>query len=855
MKPAKSFTVYPKLPEELSDLNKLAYNLRWTWNNNTRSLFSRMDMNLWEEVNHDPVALLNRIDQKTLNELANDDSYLYSLRSVMEEFEQYKETEPWFHGKNEYSEDLNIGYFSMEFGLTESMAIYSGGLGVLSGDHLKSSSEIGIPLVGIGLAYKKGYFSQHFTINGWQEEKYPYNDFYNWPMEILKDDEGNRKIISVDFPGRKVYAQVWVAKVGRIPLYLLDTNIDKNSPEDREITFGLYHGGDELRISQEILLGMGGAKLLEQEVSPKSIIHMNEGHSAFAGLQRIKSLMKVADLTFFEAMRTIKASSVFTTHTPVKAGIDKFSPDLVSKYFEDYCNEVGIDSSTLLNLGRIDSKKEDKFSMAILAINLSQKTNGVSELHGEVSRNLWQSLWPNALTEEIPIDSVTNGIHQPSWISHEMSELFNRYVGPSWREEPASSKTWAKVKEIPDGELWRVHETRRTRLVEVSRKILAQYYRNIGRPEREIRKAKSVLDTDALTIGFARRFATYKRGTLIFRDQQRLKEILTDKDKPVQIIISGKAHPHDQPGKELIKNIIKLSEQEEFRNHVVFLPDYDMNIARYLVEGCDIWLNTPRRPKEACGTSGMKAAANGGINFSTLDGWWDEAYNNKIGWAIGDGEEWEDYEDLEEWDHNESNDIYRLLEEQIVPMFYDRGPDRIPRDWVELMKNSMAEICPQYNTNRMLKEYTLNYYVEAHEKSKLLRKNNFQKTKELNKWQNNLEDLWDEIRFIDIEYNSPKKMKIDSQLKVDCQVYLGDIKPDDIDVEIYYGKLNAEGKLEDGNIKKMEVESELGDGKYQFHVKVSNWKSGLNGFTLRMVPSKDALAETDKQKLIFWLES
>ena len=524
--------------------------------------------------------------------------------------------------------------------------------------------------------------------------------------------------------------------------------------------------------------------------------------------------MAESNLTFYEALEIAKAGAVFTTHTPVKAGIDLFPSDLIRKYFEDYCKKVRISIDDLLALGKINNKSNEDFSMAILAIHMAYKTNGVSKLHGKVSRKMWQSLWPDTLEKEIPISSVTNGIHQPSWLSREMVELFNRYLGPAWREEPASSKTWDRVKEIPDGELWRVHQTRRTRLVEFARRKLADHYRDLDLPETEIQKAESVLDTNALTIGFARRFATYKRGTLIFRDVERLKEIITDPEKPVQIILSGKAHPQDKEGKELIKRIFDYSKDEVLRNHVVFLADYNMNIARYLVEGCDVWLNTPRRPQEACGTSGMKAAANGALNFSTLDGWWDEAYHRDLGWAIGNREELEDYNSVEEWDHNEANDIYRLLEEQIIPAFYDRGRDNMPRRWIKLMKNSMADICPMFNNNRMLKEYTLDYYIPAFNQSKKLREDNFEKATKIASWKKEIASRWDEIRFLDIETSSTRGLKINSKLEIQAEVFLGDITTEDVNVEIYFGKLNAERELENGKIAEMEVEEELDGNKY-----------------------------------------
>ncbi len=850
MKPIKTFTISPLLPDRLKRLYELAYNLRWSWNADMRELFRRLDMDLWEEVGHNPVLLLSRIDQKILEKRAQDDSYVYMLDQIAKEFDQSMQRTTWYQQEKKLNNNLKIAYFSMEYGISESLPVYSGGLGVLSGDHLKSSSELGIPLIGVGLSYQKGYFQQHLTVSGWQEENYPINDFYNMPLSVQSDENGAPHLIKVTFPGREVQAKIWKAQIGRIPLYLLDTNIEQNAPEDRRITSELYGGDDELRIKQEIILGMGGIKALSLTEENVCIYHLNEGHSAFSGLERIKILIKDNDISFDEAFEVVKRSSIFTTHTPVKAGIDIFPPEMIKKYFSKYCEEVGITIERLLALGcKGASNGKEDFSMAILAINQAYKTNAVSRLHGAVSRQMWKSLWPNVLTQEIPITSVTNGVHQASWISKEMSELFDRYLGPRWLEEPADQSTWKKVLQIPDGELWRTHERRRARLVGFARRQLEQQYREMGLPVAEIDKARSVLNPEALTIGFARRFATYKRATLIFRDPERLAKILTDKERPVQIIIAGKAHPKDAEGKEYIRQILKLAQQPPFRQYVVFLENYNMNIARYLVQGCDVWLNTPRRGREACGTSGMKAAANGLLNFSTLDGWWDEIYCPEIGWALGEREE---HDDFEYWDQQEAIEIYKIMEDQIIPMFYTRGADQMPRDWINKMKQSMVEICPLYNTNRMLQEYTFDFYTPAAARLSQLTENNYELAKNLTAWKQKVKKGWDSIRFLNVESDETKDLSIKSKFTIQTDIYLDGLDPADIDVQIYYGKLNSQSLIQDGKFLSMQNTEKMSENKYRYRGEISDWVSGLNGFTLRIIPSHAALANPFEDGLIYW---
>ncbi len=851
MKPIKTFTVSPILPQRLQRLRDIADNLWWSWESDARELFRRLDADLWEETRHNPLLVLSRIDQKILYEREQDDSYVYQLERVAEKFDQYMQRTPWYKKRNGFVQDLNVAYFSMEYGITECLPIYSGGLGVLSGDHLKSASELGIPLTGVGLLYQKGYFQQTLNINGWQEEKYPVNDFYNMPLTLVVDEENNPELVKIPFPGRTVYTRIWKAMVGRVPLYLLDTNIAENLPEDRKITAELYGGDGEVRIQQEIVLGIGGFIVLDTVGVSKFICHMNEGHSAFSSLEKIRKLVVQNGLFFYEALEVAKSSAVFTTHTPVKAGIDIFPSELIKKYFETYCKEVSISIDELLALGRRDpADTEEDFSMAILAMKLSYKTNAVSKLHRKVASEMWQSLWPDILPQEIPIGNVTNGIHHGSWVSRETSGLFDRYLGPKWLAEPADKSVWEKVEDIPDGELWRTHERRRERLIAFARKKLQEQYSNLGKSQSEIERAKSILNSEALTIGFARRFALYKRATLILNDPDRLAKLLTNKDFPVQIIFAGKAHPKDEGGKKLIRQIVKLASEEPFRQHIVFLENYDMNIARYLVQGCDLWLNTPIRGLEACGTSGMKAIANGALHFSTLDGWWDEIYKPGIGWAIGKRE---DYDDLDYRNEHEANALYEVLEKEIIPTFYRRD-DALPREWISMIKRSMVGICPIFNTNRMLSEYTSDFYYPSAVRAIKMEENDFSIARDLSEWKKSIKKQWNSIRFLNVESGTTGSISIKSSIIVKAEIYLGNILPDDVDVQIYYGKLDSDRLIKDGELVSMSVEDNPDSKKYIYKSEISSWESGLNGFTIRVIPKHEALDCPLEEGLIHWFE-
>ncbi len=664
----------------------------------------------------------------------------------------------------------------------------------------------------------------------------------------MKDD--NPLIIEVEFPGRIVYAQVWECNIGRIRLYLMDTNISQNSIEDRTITDQLYGGDVEMRIKQEMLLGIGGYRLLKALGKNITVYHMNEGHSAFLSIERIYDAMVNYKMNFHEAHEFITAGTVFTTHTPVPAGNDRFSPELIDKYLSHYYNKLGISREEFLALGRENpADKMETFCMTVLAIKTAAHCNGVSKLHGFVSRKMWRNIWPGLPVNEVPIHHVTNGVQILSWTSDEMMRLLNRYLGPRWIDNPVDKTIWKNIDSIPDSELWRCRERLRERVVAFARKKLKEQLIARGAPRSEVEKADSVLDSEALTIGFARRFATYKRATLILKDMQRLERILLDKERPVQIIFAGKAHPRDNMGKELIKRVIHLGRDDRFRSKIVFLEDYDINIARYLVQGVDVWLNTPIRPQEASGTSGMKVVPNGALNISVLDGWWPEAFNGNNGWAIGKGEE---YDDPDYQDEVESLSLYNILEQEVIPLFYTRGADGIPREWVRRIKESMKTILPQFNTNRMVKEYTEMYYLTAHDNYLKFSNDNFKISRNLAKWKNQIRQKWPQISIESITHESKKEIIVGSQLKARAVINLGDFKPTDVQVELYFGNLNQKGEIEEGAALPMLMVEDLGNGRYSYEGRMLCLKSGQFGFTVRVIPLHTDMPRKYESQLITW---
>jgi glycogen phosphorylase len=859
VKPIGTFSVIPALPPPLEGLRDIAYNLRWAWGHDAIELFRRLDNDLWETTGHNPVLMLGTIKQEKLEEASRDDAFLAHLERLLERHESYLQSEgSWFERlqRDRAGKPFTIAYFSAEFGLTECLSIFAGGLGILAGDHLKSASDLGIPLIGVGLLYQQGYFRQYLNQAGWQQESYEDNDFHNLPITPVCRADGTVLIVQVEYPGRPVAAQVWRAQVGRIPLYLLDTNIAANQRlEDRNITEQLYGGDREMRIKQEIMLGIGGYRALHALGIEATVYHMNEGHSAFLALERIRHLMETRRLSFSEARVLASASLVFTTHTPVEAGHDYFSLDQMDRYFGGYARELGLTLPDLLALGRsAPSDTQSDFCMTVLALRLSSHNNGVSKLHGEVSRRMWQALWPSVPVNEIPIRHITNGVHFRSWISLEMNQLYDRYFGPRWREEPADSEVWGRVFSISAEELWRTHERRRERLVAWARRWVSRQRLRRGASEREIEAAEEILDPDALTIAFARRFATYKRATLILRDLPRLERILTNSQYPVQLIFAGKAHPQDDAGKELIRQIAELANRPELGRHLVFLEDYDMSVARYLVAGADVWLNTPLRPNEASGTSGMKAAANGALNLSTLDGWWDELWHMRdeparIGWAIGKGESYQNHADQ---DQVEAEALYELLERDVIPLFYERGPDRLPRKWIDHMKASIGTICPFVNTHRMVKDYTCQVYLEVHEHYRALEMDDASRMKALAAWTARLRQEWPSVRMEAIEQGPEGSLMVGAKVPVRARVQLGALEPGDVTVELYLGRLSPAGEFIDAVSTQMEPVEKDSRGDYLFEGVTSLPESGIHGFTVRIRPHHPDLSVPFLPGLICW---
>ena len=847
------YMVSPSLPKELEPLLEITKNFWWCWNQKAVNLLRTIDIDNYDEKDHNPIRILGESSQECFYNMLHDDAAMMNLAEVYDEFKTYMNQETWYASldDSQKTENEKIAYFSFEYGLHESLPNYSGGLGILSGDHLKSASDLGLPFIAVGLLYRKGYFRQYLNADGWQQEYDIENDFFNLALEKVLDSNGETMKVDVDLPGRKVYAQIWKANVGRIQLYYLDANIEENSVEDRDITAQLYGGNLETRIQQEILLGIGGIKALKKLGIKPTIYHMNEGHSAFLSLERMRQLMIDDKLDRKTAREVVFSSNVFTTHTPVPAGNDVFPIEMMQKYFVDYIKQIDMSMEEFLKLGKIDpnNQKED-FCMTVLALNLSAENNGVSELHGHVSREMWKDIWKGVPAKELPIDSITNGIHTLSWISFDMQNLLDRYLGPRWRTKPLEYGIWERVQKIPDAELWRTHERRKERLIDFCRERLKAQIINRGFTKNEINHAEQILTPEALTIGFARRFATYKRGTLLFRDIERLKKIISNPHRPVQIIFAGKAHPHDNGGKELIKNIAEICRREEFRDHIVFLEDYDINVARYMVQGVDVWLNNPRRPLEASGTSGMKVPPNGGLNFSILDGWWDEAYDGQNGWAIGNREE---YTDLEYQDEVESNALYNVLENEIIPLYYERGRDDIPRQWVTAMKWSMQTVCPQFSTNRMVADYFNKFYTNASRRYINMTSDDFKKSKELKSWKDNISSKWSKVSFENTMSEMPSRnLQVGSKFEVKTIVNLGNIAPDSVRVELYHGKLSMKDEITEPTIVEMKHSSDLGNGRHSFIGSLECVNTGQSGYAIRMYPYHKDLGYKFDMKMIIW---
>lgn len=827
IQPLREFLVRPALPPALARLSQLAHNVLWAWEPTIRTVFRRLDPQLWSVCGHNPVSMLGRIPQSALEKSAADPRYLALYRRACERYDAYMHRPaPSANG------NMLIAYFSMEYGLVECMPTYSGGLGVLSGDFLKACSDADVPVVACGLLYQTGYLQQYLNPDGWQQERYPVNDFYTLPVTPVVDSSGAERRIQVKLPTGVVNVKLWQMNVGRVKLFLLDTNIPENErPEHRDITDALYGGDNHTRIRQEIVLGVGGLRALKALGYEPTVYHMNEGHSAFLALERVRVLMQERRLSFEEAVEASRNNNVFTTHTSVPAGLDIFDSGLMWEYFHEYCRETGIDFEQLMGMGRRNPQDSyERFSMAILAIKSSCFRNAVSHLHRQVSQEMWQDLWPQLPVWEIPVTSVTNGMHLATWLNGDLATLYDQYLQPDWRERMTDPKTWEQVQDIPDQEIWEAHRRRKRRLLAFVRERQYNFAKLRKASTVELRRASEVLDPEAFTIGFARRFATYKRATLLFRDLNRLKRILSNPERPVQVVIAGKAHPKDHPGKELIRQIVQLSRDPEIAKRLVFLEDYEMSVARELVGAVDVWLNNPRRGEEACGTSGMKAGVNGVLNLSILDGWFDEAYEVSGGWAVGDRIPY-----TEDQDEAHATAIYSLLENELIPTYYERDQG-VPREWIRRMRKSLMNLSPLFTCQRMVDEYMSQIYSPADCAFSDVSRNDFAIAREKVRWNVEVKKVWDKVSFVELGATPNGPVLSGKPVPVRAVVDLAGLKPQDVRVEVVIGRVGVTGQLEDTEIMLLPAVEQRGQ-VVVFEKEIVPQQTGRMGYTLRVSPN------------------
>jgi starch phosphorylase len=845
-----SFTVFPDTPAALNPLKEIAYNMWYSWNWEAVELFIRLDPEYWERSYQSPINMLCMLPLQKLEEASRDEGFIAHMNRVYENFQGYMREKLWFEKKFGKRKKPFIAYFSCEYGIDEGLPLYSGGLGILAGDHMKSASDLGIPLMGIGLLYRQGYFKQYLNADGWQMESYPENNRYRMPLTLEIDKEGNPIVIDLSDVNIPALFQIWRVDVGHIPLYLLDANVSSNAPEQQVITMQLYGGDRDMRIRQEIVLGIGGMRALYALGLPPTVCHINEGHAAFLMLERLRQYMQDGDLSLQEAFELCWASSIFTTHTPVPAGNERFSTYLMQKYLAGYVEKMGLSWNDFLALGREDPHNQgEDFCMTVFALRLSARSNGVSKLHGNISRRMWKNIWPKLPEDDVPITSITNGIHGRSWISHEQATLFQKYLGSAFIDEPMNADRWKGIDEIPDADLWQLKEARREKVVVFARKRLRVQFARRRLSPSAINLADEVLDPKALTIGFARRFAAYKRAHLILREPERLAKMLLNSKQPVQIIIAGKAHPADNVGKELLKQIIHFIRDERFRQQIVFLEDYDINVARYMVQGVDVWLNTPRRPMEASGTSGMKAAANGVLNLSVLDGWWPEGYSSGTGWAIGWGEE---YDDHDYQDAVEGHLLYDTLEREVIPLFYKRDADGLPREWIKNIKTTLKRLGFAFSSNRMVAEYTERFYLDADRDCGNLKARNYTLAREMACWRQRIEEHWSSIEVINLQAELGNEvLRTGDEIAVHAEVKLGELTPDDVAVELYHGPVSDQEVITEAHTEKMDVH-DSSDGVHVYKGTIICQSAGRYGFSVRVAPGHYALPHHLIPEHIVW---
>ena len=846
----QTYNVTPILPATLEPLREMSFNLWWTWEPAARRLFRHLDIELWNRTNHNPVRMLQLSRQSRLEELSQDKTFLRELKQVFEEFEKYLGRHDTYGKTGPGSAIKNpVAYFSAEFGFHESIPNYSGGLGILASDHCKSASDLDLNFVGVGLLYRHGYFRQQIDKEGVQEAINLNQNFYHLPIrEVPRGDA--KLLVSVPILDREVFAKVWELRVGRVNIYLLDTEVAQNSAEDRLITAELYGGDLEMRMRQEIVLGIGGVKALSALGISPDVFHMNEGHSAFLALERIRLNVTDKELDFYSALQVVAAANVFTTHTPVPAGNDSFPRDMMRKYFGGFAKEIGIPFDELFSFGQTRVDPNDPFSMTILALRLSRHANGVSKLHGDVTRSLWKNVWAGVPVHEVPITSITNGIHTKTWMAPEFSALYRKHLG-TWEEHLTEPEFWRGVIDIPDTQLWETHQKLKLRLIEFVRERVRRQRQRLGESPESIRKANRILDPEVLTMGFARRFATYKRATLLFSDKERLKRLLSDTTRPVQFIFAGKAHPRDEAGKALIQEVYKLSREASFESRIVFLEDYDSYIARRLLQGVDLWLNYPLRPMEASGTSGMKAAPNGGINLSVLDGWWREGYNGNNGWAIGaeidDGS-------VEFQNEVDASSLYQLLENQIIPLYYAKPDGKLPLAWLQLMRESIRSVTPVFNTQRMVKEYTERLYIPAAKSYENFSRDGCDAATQLSQWKSQIRKDWPQVQIFDVQISNKDRQNVlvGESLQICARVHLGAVDPQHVRVEAYHGEID-DGDIRNPTPTVLNQSSKAnGDGDYIYEGSVPATESGAYGFSVRVVPTHPYLMQAHELRLITW---
>ncbi len=840
MQALHTFVVRSKLPEPLQALDDLAMNLRWSWDRRTQELFRQVDPEAWEANGHDPKGLLSTASLERLDMLAADARFRAELGEVHADLQRYMAEPRWFHQRPE-NNVRSVAYFSPEFGLSEALPQYSGGLGALAGDHLKAASDLGVPLTAVGLLYRQGYFRQALNADGWQTERYPTLDPQVLPVRLL---EG--AAVTVDLAGAPLVAQIWQVDVGRVRLLLLDADVADNDPEGRRVTDRLYGGGGEHRLRQEIVLGIGGVRALDAVGLDSQIFHTNEGHAGFLGLERIRRLVVEDGLRLPEAVEAVRSGTVFTTHTPVAAGIDRFPRDLMERYFKPWADECDVDFDDLMALGHVPGEPADApFNMAVMGLRLAAASNGVSKLHGEVSRAMYKPLWPDLAVDEVPIGSVTNGVHGRSWVSSEMDDVFSRHVSPAWPQ--ADEAAWAGLVHSPDDELWQARNRGRAQLVARVRRRLRSSALALGASPSDAAWCDTVLDPDVLTVGFARRFAVYKRATLLLTQPERLEALLLSPDRPVQLVFAGKAHPADDLGKEMIRQVVEFSRRPKVGHRMVFVADYDIALARTLYQGCDVWLNNPRRPLEACGTSGEKAALNGALNCSILDGWWAEMFDGENGWAVSSAET---SEDLARRDSFEADSLFDVLERQVVPLFYARE-EGVPRPWLQRVRSSLVSLGPRVVADRMVRDYVEQYYEPMGRRADALRASHHAPAKGLSAWKQRVRSGWHEVAIHSLD-GEVSPVDLGAERVVDVVVHVGPLSTDDIAVELLHGPLDADGELGPSRQRMELVGPERGRNQFRYRAQFTCTRAGRYGYTVRVVPDHPDLVDPAEMGCVAW---